>query len=158
MSKKCHVPVLVPVLDPDLDPVKSHIHLLLLLLILLSLLVQAETDEGSVVAHSSGDKTGSSGMSPSAIEGMLLMAVEKLYKEDRELDVQMGLLRVVLQVLQRHGEACTSCKECDVCLAVHGSVFLFASLVNVCTGSRLDPWLLHEAFLLFVHVHEVLYS
>ena len=37
------------------------------------------------------------------VEGMLMMAVEALYKEDRELDVQMGLLRVVLQVLQRHG-------------------------------------------------------
>ena len=70
--------------------------------------MQAETDQGPVVGHSSGDKAGSSGLSPSAIEGMLLMAVEKLYKEDRELDVQMGLLRVVLQVLQRHGELCSS--------------------------------------------------
>ena len=71
--------------------------------------VQAEADQGPLVGHSSGDKAGSSsGMSPSAIEGMLLMAVEKLYKEDRELDVQMGLLRVVLQVLQRHGELCSS--------------------------------------------------
>lgn len=72
--------------------------------------VQADTDHGPVVGHSSGDKagsSGSSGMSPSAIEGMLLMAVEKLYKEDRELDVQMGLLRVVLQVLQRHGQLCS---------------------------------------------------
>ena len=71
--------------------------------------VQAEADQALVVGQSSGDLAGSSsGMSPSAIEGMLLMAVEKLYKEDRELDVQMGLLRVVLQVLQRHGTACSS--------------------------------------------------
>lgn len=71
--------------------------------------MQAETDQGPVVGHSSGDKAGSrSSMSSSAIEGMLLMAVEKLYKEDRELDVQMGLLRVVLQVLQRHGKPCSS--------------------------------------------------
>ena len=70
--------------------------------------VQAETDQGPVVGHSSGDMAGSSGICPSAIEGMLLMAVEKLYKEDREPDVQMGLLRVVLQVLQRHGTPCSS--------------------------------------------------
>ena len=57
------------------------------------------------MGHSSGDMSGSSDMSPSVIEGMLLMAVEKLYKEDRELDVQIGLLRVVLQVLQRHGQS-----------------------------------------------------
>ena len=74
--------------------------------------VQVEADEGPVVENSIEDKGGSSGLSPSAIEGMLLMAVEKLYKEDRELDVQMGLLRLVLQVLQRHGKpqlqlACT---------------------------------------------------
>ena len=69
-------------------------------------LLQGDGDPGLVVGHSSGDQTGSSDVSPSAIEGMLLMAVEKLYKEDRELDVQMGLLRVVLQVLQRHGKRC----------------------------------------------------
>lgn len=73
--------------------------------------MQTNTDQGLAMGHSSsGDRAGSngsSGMSPSAIEAMLLMAVEKLYKEDRELDVQMGLLRVVLQVLQRHGEACS---------------------------------------------------
>lgn len=67
--------------------------------------MQAETEQGPMVGHSrEGDTGASSGLSPSAIEGMLLMAVEKLYKEDRELDVQMGLLRLVLQVLQRHGE------------------------------------------------------
>lgn len=69
------------------------------------------------MGHSSGNQSGSSDMSPSAIEGILLMAVEKLYKEDRELDVQMGLLRVVLQVLQRHGKCwvlcCTSCSAMD---------------------------------------------
>lgn len=32
------------------------------------------------------------------------MAIDKLYREDREIDVQLGLLSVVLQVLQRHGE------------------------------------------------------
>lgn len=67
--------------------------------------MQAEADQAQMEGHSSKrDKGGSSGLSPSAIEGMLLMAVEKLYREDREPDVQMGLLRLVLQVLQRHGE------------------------------------------------------
>ena len=42
-------------------------------------------------------------MSPDDVESMLLMAVDKLYREDREVDVQLGLLSVVLQVLQRHG-------------------------------------------------------
>ena len=56
------------------------------------------------VGHSSGDTSGGTPMSPDDVEGMLLMAVDKLYREDRELDVQMGLLSVVLQVLQRHGK------------------------------------------------------
>jgi len=68
--------------------------------------VQGESRQAPTVGHSSGDISSSSTeMSPTAVEGMLLMAIEKLYKEDRELDVQMGLLRVVLQVLQRHGQS-----------------------------------------------------
>ncbi len=67
--------------------------------------VQGESRQAPTVGHSSGDTSSSTEMSPSAVEGMLLMAIEKLYKEDRELDVQMGLLRVVLQVLQRHGQS-----------------------------------------------------
>ena len=59
--------------------------------------IQQAAAEGQSNGGSSSDS------SPSAVEGLLLMAIEKLYKEDRELDVQMGLLRLVLQVLQRHG-------------------------------------------------------
>ncbi len=70
-----------------------------------SFLVQGESRQAPTVGHSSGDSSSSTEMSPTAVEGMLLMAIEKLYKEDRELDVQMGLLRVVLQVLQRHGQS-----------------------------------------------------
>lgn len=55
------------------------------------------------IGHSSGDTSGSVAMSPDDVESMLLMAVDKLYREDREVDVQLGLLSVVLQVLQRHG-------------------------------------------------------
>jgi hypothetical protein len=38
------------------------------------------------------------------IERMLLVALESVYKEEREPDVRQGLLRVTLHVLQRHGE------------------------------------------------------
>jgi len=38
------------------------------------------------------------------IEHMLLVALESVYKEEREPDVRQGLLRVTLHVLQRHGE------------------------------------------------------
>lgn len=67
--------------------------------------MQGESQQAPAIGHSSGDTSSGTEMSPSAVEGMLLMAIEKLYKEDRELDVQMGLLRVVLQVLQRHGQS-----------------------------------------------------
>ncbi|DBA68408.1 TPA: hypothetical protein ACH3X2_013711 [Trebouxia sp. C0005] len=69
---------------------------------------KGESQQAPAIGHSSGDTSSGTEMSPSAVEGMLLMAIEKLYKEDRELDVQMGLLRVVLQVLQRHGEQLTT--------------------------------------------------
>lgn len=39
------------------------------------------------------------------VEHMLLVALEGMYKEEREPDVRLGLLRVSLHVLQRHGEA-----------------------------------------------------
>eukprot|EP00775_Hariotina_reticulata_P011566 gene11566-11710_t len=38
------------------------------------------------------------------VEHMLLVALESVYKEEREPDVRMGLLRVALHVLQRHGD------------------------------------------------------
>jgi hypothetical protein len=38
------------------------------------------------------------------VEHMLLVALESMYKEEREPDVRLGLLRVTLHVLQRHGE------------------------------------------------------
>ena len=39
-----------------------------------------------------------------AAEHMLMVALETLYKDAGEADVQLGILRVVLQILQRHGE------------------------------------------------------
>jgi len=38
------------------------------------------------------------------VEHMLLVALESVYKEEREPDVRLGLLRVALHVLQRHGD------------------------------------------------------
>ena len=38
-----------------------------------------------------------------ATEHMLLMALETLYKDAVEQDVRLGLLRITLQILQRHG-------------------------------------------------------
>lgn len=38
-----------------------------------------------------------------AAEHMLMVALETLFKDAAEVDVQLGLLRVVLQILQRHG-------------------------------------------------------
>ena len=57
-----------------------------------------------------------------ATEHMLLMALETLYKDAVEQDVRLGLLRITLQILQRHGapwpyvpislDACT-CSPCS---------------------------------------------
>ena len=41
------------------------------------------------------------------LERMLLVALEAVYKEEREPDVRQGLLRAALHVLQRHGEHLT---------------------------------------------------
>lgn len=76
-------------------------------------------------------------MSPDDVESMLLMAVDKLYRDEREVDVQLGLLSVVLQVLQRHGES-----SCQVCCAVASSL-----MQQPCVGcsARLLLWDTHTA-------------
>jgi hypothetical protein len=43
------------------------------------------------------------------VEHMLLVALESMYKEEREPDVRLGLLRIALHVLQRHGEMLSRC-------------------------------------------------
>ena len=45
-----------------------------------------------------------------AAEHMLMVALETLYKDASEVDVQLGILRVALQMLQRHG----GCPPCHV--------------------------------------------
>lgn len=52
---------------------------------------------------------------------MLLVALEGMYKEEREPDVRMGLLRVALHVLQLHGESLSRCVNplrCSCMLAI----------------------------------------
>ena len=50
---------------------------------------------------------GGSGDSSGGLEHMLLVALESLYNDDRERDVKLGVLRVLLVVVQRHGERLT---------------------------------------------------
>lgn len=45
--------------------------------------------------------------STGGLEHMLLVALEALHNDDRERDVRVGVLRVLLAVLQRHGERLT---------------------------------------------------
>ncbi len=41
----------------------------------------------------------------SAVENMLVASLESLYSEDDyEPDIRKGLLRIILQILQRHGK------------------------------------------------------
>lgn len=58
--------------------------------------------DGSTSGSTEG---GSGGGSAGDVEHMLLVALESMYKEEREPDVRLGLLRVALHVLQRHGES-----------------------------------------------------
>ena len=51
------------------------------------------------------EMTGSLDGHAADVEHMLLVALESMYREEREPDVRQGLLRVTLHVLQRHGEA-----------------------------------------------------
>ena len=37
------------------------------------------------------------------VENMLLVALTSLYTDEREADVRLGVLRVAINVLQRHG-------------------------------------------------------
>ncbi len=40
------------------------------------------------------------------MEHMLLVALTALYTDEREMDVRLGVLRVAINVLQRHGAPC----------------------------------------------------
>lgn len=59
----------------------------------------------SVSSTLAADSNGSSTVNAAGdVEHMLLVALESMYKEEREPDVRLGLLRIALHVLQRHGE------------------------------------------------------
>lgn len=42
-----------------------------------------------------------------ALQHMLLVALDSLYREDREADVRRGLLKIVVNLLQHHGDCLT---------------------------------------------------
>lgn len=62
-------------------------------------LQQQQTEDGSASADDYA----------ADVEHMLMVALEAMYLEEREPDVRLGLLRVALHVLQRHGEALSRC-------------------------------------------------
>lgn len=65
------------------------------------------------------------------MEHMLLVALTSLYTDEREKDVRLGVLRVAINVLQRHGTALarlfskafqchwSTCRSVDVLLHSH---------------------------------------
>ena len=60
---------------------------------------QQEEDGNAVDGGGSAGAVGDWG----ATEHMLLQALEELYKDSAEPDVRLGLLRVCLHILHRHG-------------------------------------------------------
>lgn len=66
-----------------------------------------------LVSWQSYDVSATQPMSPAEVEVLLLTALKQLYStEHGGTDVRMGLLRVLLQVLQRHGMLATSSIHC----------------------------------------------
>ena len=67
-------------------------------------------------ADSNGQATSSNSADSFArgVEHMLLVALTALYTDDRDMDVRLGVLRVAITVLQRHGETCYAicCPAC----------------------------------------------
>jgi hypothetical protein len=49
------------------------------------------------------DGTASTAEAEGGVENMLLVALTSLYTDEREADVRLGVLRVAINVLQRHG-------------------------------------------------------
>ncbi|KAK9810126.1 hypothetical protein WJX72_005196 [[Myrmecia] bisecta] len=66
------------------------------------------TNDGPAARPGAGEGGAGAGEDGGAVEHMLMVALEALYKDDQEQDVRMGILRVLLQVLQRHGERLSS--------------------------------------------------
>ena len=70
----------------------------------------------------------------SAVENMLVASIESLYSEDDyEPDIRKGLLRIILQILQRHGKPSP---------IIHPGIL---SLLSVCSvGTPLHPTALNQ--------------
>jgi hypothetical protein len=57
----------------------------------------------SVFVHAEVDGLASTAEAEGGVENMLLVALTSLYTDEREADVRQGVLRVAINVLQRHG-------------------------------------------------------
>lgn len=53
--------------------------------------------------RSPAEGDGSAAEAEGGVEHMLLVALTALYTDERETDVRLGVLRVAINVLQRHG-------------------------------------------------------
>ena len=69
------------------------------------------------------------------VEHMLLVALTALYTDDRDVDVRLGVLRVAITVLQRHG-ALGSCHSARAKVLVCRGLDAFLQLsISVCRGA-----------------------
>ena len=66
----------------------------------------------STTADSNGQVLSEEGRDTFArgVEHMLLVALTALYTDDRDMDVRLGVLRVAITILQRHGEVALRAK------------------------------------------------
>lgn len=67
-------------------------------------------NHGKEIEVGDGDGDGGGSVSPimdTAVENMLLVALESLYRDVSDQDAQKGILLIALHVLQRHGESLT---------------------------------------------------
>lgn len=65
----------------------------------------------------------------------MMVALETLYKDAGEADVQLGILRVVLQILQRHGVPPAGIQHGHLrrCPGCHPHIALIAAAAIQCT-------------------------
>ncbi len=72
------------------------------------------------------------------VEHMLLVALTALYTDDRDVDVRLGVLRVAITVLQRHG-AFYSCHSAHAEVPVCRDLAAFLQLsISVCRGALIS--------------------
>ena len=79
-------------------------HRVLFMTLRLTDLRYMQTEDRPLVSWQSYDPSAMQPLSPADVEILLLTTLKQLYSNEHGgADVRMGLLRVLLQVLQRHG-------------------------------------------------------